>query len=166
MKRLHIAGGALVFAAVFLAVALWPRSTGDGPEPVRWGRDACAHCRMILSRPGFAGELRDRDGRLTRYDDLGCLFTALARVHTQTPEGWVEDHAGHGWVPLLGATFVRGAGSSTPMGSGLLAFQGADEASAFGRAHAATVVPFEDLLRSGGQEAAEGHAENEVRKGP
>jgi nitrous oxide reductase accessory protein NosL len=105
---------------------------------------------MNLSRPGFAGEMRDHEGRLTRYDDVGCLLRAVTGAHHEVPEAWVEDHDGSGWVPLLAAHLVRAEGADTPMGHGLVAFADADAARRFAERAGGAVVPLEDVLRHPG----------------
>ena len=136
----------LVLIAVVIGVVFFWPAPASGPEPIAYGRDSCASCRMLLSRPGFAGELRAPDGTLTKYDDVGCLLRALAAAHHEMPEAWVEDHAGGGFVSLLSAYVVRGPSDGTPMGSGLVAFAAADEAQAYGTAHAARVMTLADVL--------------------
>ena len=140
-----------VFAAAALAgvAGLWllrpaPRS---GPEPLRYGRDACSRCRMLLSEPGFAGEMRDARGKLTRYDDLGCLLRALREAHAETTEVWVEDRQTKALLPLLKAALVAGKRVKTPMGHGIVAFVDARAARAFADAQGARIVPLEELLR-------------------
>jgi NosL len=135
---------ATTVAFVAGVVFLWPAPAG--PEPVDYGRDACASCRMHMSRPGFAGELRDHDGALTKYDDVGCLVRAILAGHREVPEAWVEDHAGGAFVPLLAAHLVRAEPETTPMGSGLVAFADAGAAREFAVAHGARVTTFEDVL--------------------
>lgn len=146
MKRLVIAAGLLTAAVVLAVLVLGPRP-GEGPEPIAYGRDTCAQCRMILSRPGFAGELRDARGVLTKYDDVGCLLQAMIARHGEMPGAWVEDHAGGELVPLLGATLVRVPATDTPMGRGIVAFAAADAAREYAAAHAGEVVALEDLVR-------------------
>ena len=137
-----IAGCALVGGIVFL----WP-AHGVGSEPINYGRDACAHCRMHISQPGFGGELRDRNGRLTKYDDLGCLLHAMIALHQEIPEAWVEDHAGGGFLPLLTAHLVRAGAGDTPMGSGIVAFGDAGAAAAYAQVHHGEVVQLEDVVK-------------------
>lgn len=138
--------GTALLAIVLGVVFLWP-APRSGPEPIAYGRDTCAHCRMHLSQPGFAGELRDRDGVLTKYDDIGCLLRAMTRKHEEVPEAWVEDHGGGGLIPLVGAHLVRSAGVATPMGGGIVAFREEAVARAFAAEHGGDVAPIEDVLR-------------------
>lgn len=148
----------LAVVCVVAAIVLWPAGRASGPEPIAYGRDACDHCRMVISRPGFGGEMRSRDGTLTRYDDVGCLLRAIASERRETPEAWVEDNAGEGFVPLLDATFVRGP-ITTPMGHGIVAFRSEEKARALAASQKAAVVPLETLLaelaRGGGTALAE-----------
>ena len=144
--------GLLLLALGAFVVLLRP-APRSGPEPLRYGRDACTRCRMLLGEPGFAGEMRDAHGQLTRYDDIGCLIRALQRAHGETPEAWVEDHASHRLVPLLRATLVSAVGSTagqirTPMGYGIVAFADPVGARAFAASHGARVVALEELLRT------------------
>lgn len=137
-----------VIAAVVVigGVVLWPGSH-VGPEPIAHGRDACARCRMPITRPGYAGELRDRTGTLTKYDDVGCLLRAMVAMRDVVPEAWVEDHRTFELVPLLGATLARARAGETPMGSGIVAFANAEDAAAFVRDGGGELVTLETLLR-------------------
>jgi copper chaperone NosL len=134
--------GMLIGAVVFL----WPAAPQHGPEPIAWGRDTCARCRMHLSEPGYAGELRDRHGVLQKYDDVGCLVAAIVDAHAEVPEAWVEDHEGGGFVPLLTAHLVDAAAVRTPMGHGVVAFARSGAAQAFAEAHDGRLVTLEELL--------------------
>jgi copper chaperone NosL len=152
MRPLVAVAGAIAVVVIGV-VFLWP-APSVGPEAITHGRDACAQCRMPLTRPGFAGELRDHAGVLTKYDDLGCMLRAMLATHEEIPGAWVEDHVTFDLVPLLGATIVQTADVETPMASGLVAFVDADAAAAFARAHGAEVVALETLLRDPGRLAA------------
>jgi hypothetical protein len=144
MRTLGLALG-LPLLAIVAVVVLWP-APRTGPVAIAYGRDTCAHCRMHLTQPGFAGELRDARGVLTKYDDVGCMLRAMAALHSEVPEAWVEDHVTAELVPLLATTLVQLRPSDTPMGSGLVAFANADAAAAFARAHDGETVPLEALL--------------------
>ncbi|MGH7894389.1 MAG: nitrous oxide reductase accessory protein NosL [Candidatus Binatia bacterium] len=144
-RTVALAAGLVLGGLVVGVVFLWP-GPGTGPEPLRYGRDTCSHCRMQLTQPGFAAEMRDHDGALTKYDDVGCLLRAILAVHREVPEAWVEDHASGGFVPLLDAYLVREEGSSTPMGYGIVAFKEDSAARAHAAAHTGKVLAFEDVL--------------------
>lgn len=144
MRALAAAVGIAVLAVIAITV-FWPAAR-TGPAPIAYGRDTCDHCRMHLSQPGFAGELRDARGVLTKYDDVGCLLRAMAGMHTEVPEAWVEDHVSGAFMPLLSAVLVRVRPTDTPMGSGIVAFKDRDAAVAFARDERGAAVTLEDLL--------------------
>lgn len=147
MRRLALGVGLTALAAAVGGVVfLWP-APRSGPEPIVYGRDTCAHCRMHLSQPGFAGELRDRNGLLRKYDDVGCMLSAMLALHQAIPEAWVEGHDGGGFIPLVNATLVRAEDIDTPMGSGIVAFEHSAAAAAFAAAHRGAETALEDLLR-------------------
>ena len=146
MKSLVVASGIALLSIVAGVVFFWP-SQRTGAEPITYGRDACAHCRMHISQPGFAAELRDTNGVLTKYDDIGCMLRAMVALHHEVPEVWVEDHDGGGFVPLLGASLVRAEHLETPMGYGIVAFKDATAAAAFARTQGGEVLALEDILR-------------------
>lgn len=138
-----------LLAAVGLLVGtitLWP-APAAGPEPISWGRDMCAMCRMHLSRPGFAGQRRHSDGSVAKYDDVGCLVRAVLNGGGEAGGAWVEDHATGDFVPLRRATLVRADPATTPMGSGLLAFADTAAANRYADAHRASLMTFDDLVR-------------------
>jgi hypothetical protein len=141
-----LAAGVAVLLGVVAAVALlWP--TAAGPVALRYGVDTCAECRMHVSRPGFGGELRDAEGRLTTYDDIGCLVRAMMKQRRAMPGAWVEDRDGRGFVPLAGAHLVRSPGADTPMGGGVVGFADEAAARAFATATGGALVGLEDVVR-------------------
>ena len=147
MRSLALATGLAFVGLVAAVVFLWP-GPGTGPEPIRYGRDACSGCRMPVSQPGFGGEMRDASGTLTKYDDVGCLLRAVLLAHREVPEAWVEDHGGGDFVPLLAAHLVHAERPSTPMGYGIVAFGDEAAARAYAAAHTGRVLGFEDVLRN------------------
>ena len=155
------AAAALVLAAVVGGIVFRPK--GRGPQPIQHGRDACARCRMPVGAPGFAGEIRDRAGAVTVYDDIGCLLDAHREMKDQAAETWVEDRVSGRLVPLGEATLVRG-GETTPMGSGLLAFADAGAAGRFAREHQGKVVTL-DEARQGPQPRADGDTGVDAKPG-
>jgi copper chaperone NosL len=137
---------ALGLAAMVAALELLPSGMKVGPEPIAYGRDTCATCRMHLSQPGFAGELRDRLGTLTKYDDLGCMLRAMIASRGEILEAWVEDHERGELVPLLTATLVRSPNTHTPMGYGVVAFAAPTAGQEYASGHGGEVVRLEDLV--------------------
>jgi copper chaperone NosL len=85
-------------------------------EPV-WGKQACAHCSMLVTEPPPAAQLSRADGTRLFFDDVGCLAAHLDREgEGGAPHLWVR--RGEGWVSATGTRYASGA--RTPMDFGFL----------------------------------------------
>jgi len=96
-----------------------------GPQEVKWDRDTCERCRMVLSDRNFAAQIRYFPNGKTRskvamFDDIGCAILWLEDKPWQADkrtEIWVVDHRDGQWIDARDATYVTGL--LTPMEYGL-----------------------------------------------
>ena len=98
---------------------------GTGAKEVKWDRDACERCRMVLSDRSYAAQIRYLPPNKQRsvvalFDDIGCATLWLAdkpwKDDPQT-EIWVADYRTGDWIDARQATYVKGR--VTPMEFGL-----------------------------------------------
>ncbi len=47
------------------------------PEPIQFGTDQCAYCKMGIADPKFGAELVTAKGRVYKFDALECLVPYL-----------------------------------------------------------------------------------------
>lgn len=100
---------------------------GDWPEgmaEIKWDRDTCSRCSMVISDRRFAAEMRGGEkGIVFKFDDIGCAMIWLREKAREFPwmaepatRLWVADAAGKGdrWLDARKAYFSGGAMS--PMG--------------------------------------------------
>lgn len=110
-----------------LAVACGGIIGGCGVDPgqppsIRYGEEACAHCRMIISDDRFAAALVTTRGDTRKFDDIGCLVDHEAGQRPPPATTyWVRDFAGGDWLDARAATYVQSAKIHSPMGYGLRA---------------------------------------------
>lgn len=102
-----------LLAAVPLLGACKPQS--EGPEPIRWGREFCPACGMIISEPQFAAEVRGGpENVLTKFDDIGDAINWIDMQGWPAPpkEIWVMDYdsgrAGDQWLDARSAFYRTG----------------------------------------------------------
>ena len=101
-------------AAFVFAIALLACEDASRPvEPV-WGKQACAHCAMLLSEPRFAAELTTQAGDRFFFDDPGCMAAFVRERGPRVRGMWV--HGENGWIDAKTARF-RG-GEKSPMDYG------------------------------------------------
>lgn len=48
------------------------------PEPINFGTDQCALCKMNISDHKFGAEIVTKKGRIYKYDAAECMFNALS----------------------------------------------------------------------------------------
>ena len=115
----HILLRVAVFLLGLTAAACGPA----GPEPIQFGTDQCAYCRMTIADPNYGAELITDKGRVLKYDAAECLIDhlndgapphrALYAVAYDTPG---ELH------PVDSLAFVIASEFRSPMGANLAAF--------------------------------------------
>ncbi|MDD3447964.1 MAG: hypothetical protein PHF72_02890 [Gammaproteobacteria bacterium] len=114
----------LLLSAAVAVLSACGGDPGTGPAEVKWDRDVCERCLMILSDRRFSAQIRgwpkgDRS-RVYYFDDVGCGMLWLDQQPWKDDprvEFWVNDHRDGHWIDARKAWYVRGF--TTPMEYGL-----------------------------------------------
>lgn len=104
-----------------------------GPQPIRYGQDECAACKMTLVNRHYGAEFISGRGKVYKFDDLNCLLAHARRTTPADPraKSVVVDFTNpNNFLPVADAWFLHHPGLRTPMGSGLAAFASQDELEA------------------------------------
>ena len=112
-------------AAVLLLLAGCSGEPGSGPVEVKWDRDVCTRCNMVLSDRQHSAQVRYTPanggrGQVKKFDDLGCAVLWLDQQPWRGDPGveiWVNDHRDGHWIDARTAFYVTGR--HTPMQYGL-----------------------------------------------
>ncbi|AKH20823.1 multidrug ABC transporter ATPase [Sedimenticola thiotaurini] len=108
---------------------------GTGPDDVKWDRETCERCRMVLSDRNHSAQIRyypanKKRSKVMKFDDIGCAVIWLEdKPWKDDPKTqiWVTDRHGGGWLNAREAFYIKG--DLTPMEYGLGAQQEAAEGS-------------------------------------
>lgn len=123
---------ALLLGAL-LALSSCQAADGDGPEPVKFDRDVCQRCGMIISDRLFAAEVRGGPRQHTfKFDDVGCAAAWLAtQPYAADPATriWVTRLSDGAWVNAREAHYL--GGKTSPMGYGFGAVDANDPGVGF-----------------------------------
>lgn len=102
----------------------------EGMTPIKWDRDVCQRCKMIISEPRFAVEIKGGPKKTVfKFDDIGCAATWWLEKQAEYPwmtdvstGFWVGDYRGKGkkWLNALTAHYQ--AGRTSPSGYNYAAF--------------------------------------------
>lgn len=109
MNRRALLAGLLALAAC---------SRADGPVDPVWGKEPCAHCRMLVGDKAHAAQA-SHDGERRYFDDLGCMVLWLEDRRFAGARAWARDAEDGRWVDARTARYSDGA--RTPMDFGLAA---------------------------------------------
>ncbi len=104
MNRRDLLRG-LVLAAIVACT-----KTDEAVDPV-WGKEPCAHCRMLVGERRYAAQVVS-DGDRKYFDDIGCMVSFLAEHKAE--RSWVRVDGR--WADAKGARYAKGA--KTPMDFG------------------------------------------------
>ena len=115
----------LFYSSLLLLVLVGCSGEPDtGPGKVRWDREICPRCAMVISDHNYAAQVRggpaEKKAKLYTFDDIGCAVIWLDKQDWKDDartEIWVSNHANGDWLDARTAQYVTG--KITPMGYGL-----------------------------------------------
>ena len=119
LARVGAAGLALTPLAGLLS-ACGKNALPEGMVEIKWDRDACARCSMIISDRRFAAQLKGGPkGESFKFDDVGCAIVWLGKQPWGADPAtriWVTDstdQTGGRWLDARKALYV--GGKTSPM---------------------------------------------------
>lgn len=119
MRKVVLVLALAAVAGLVVALVLRGRPLPDGPVPIVWNREPCAHCHMLVGEPAFAAEVVTTAGDVVVFDDPGCLVRYLEERKPDVHRIWFHDSTGDRWLSAAEVGFVPGA--ETPMNYGMRA---------------------------------------------
>lgn len=91
-------------------------SSADAPVDPVWGKQACAHCAMLVSDKAHGAQALDERGERLYFDDLGCLIAWAAKHPQPHPKHWVRRADTQDWGVPEQTKYVRSAHSPMDFG--------------------------------------------------
>ncbi len=132
-RRVLSGAGGLLLAPLAAALTACGRSGWpEGMVEIKWDRDTCARCSMVISDRRFAAELRGGPkNEAFKFDDVGCLVFWLRDKAKDFPwllepatRIWVADYSGRPesptWLDARSAHYA--GGKHSPMAYGYAAY--------------------------------------------
>lgn len=117
--------------AAIVIVASSMIGCATGPEPIRYGKEACDHCKMTIIDKKAGGEIVTVKGKVFRFDDTRCLIDYLksgAIKKDAEVKIYLVDYSGDGnFIPSDKAFLLQSDALHTPMSGNVAVFR--DEAS-------------------------------------
>jgi len=108
-----------------LAASMGFTGCQNGPQPIRYGQDNCAFCKMAFTDKRFGAEVCTRKGKLYKYDDFHCLLAALQAddpAQKDIAGIYFVDFTGGPWIAAEKGFLIRSDVFRTPMNGNIAAF--------------------------------------------
>lgn len=119
------------------------------PPEVKWGKDTCDRCKMIIDDPRFAAAYRLTSGQQRQFDDIGGMVLHIKDEAEKIASIWVRDYSGARWLAADSAFYVQGARLTSPMGYGVAAVDSEEAAKALAQETGGEVFSWPQLLERG-----------------
>ncbi|MBK9337338.1 MAG: nitrous oxide reductase accessory protein NosL [Lewinellaceae bacterium] len=118
-------------AGIALLLPLFFVQCSTGPQPIHYGTDNCAFCKMTLMDKRYGAEIMTKKGKAFKFDDVNCLvlFEQEGTVKPEDVAGrYITDFAHEGvLLELEKALFLHSDNLKTPMASQVAAFATPDD---------------------------------------
>ncbi|HEY8918912.1 MAG TPA: nitrous oxide reductase accessory protein NosL [Chitinophaga sp.] len=118
-------------------------------EPIDYGHDACAHCKMTIIDKRFAAEIVTEKGKAYKFDDLACLlkYTEEENFNSIGMILFVSDYSkpDNNFLDAHQAVYLHSGIFKSPMNGNLAAFASAKEAAPFKDSLQSDLLKLEDL---------------------
>lgn len=144
-RRLFLAGAALTPLAL---TGCGGGPAAAAPPDISYGRDTCDRCGMIISDERFAAAVTSEESEPLLFDDAGEMVETVAETGLESRYAWARDHGGAGWLDATKAVYVRGDESTTPMGTGVVAFGKRDGAASFQAEFGGEILTWDEMIAS------------------
>jgi len=143
-----------VYIYTLMAFLTFITACGNDPEPIIFGEDNCAHCKMMITDEKYGAELVTDKGKIYKYDSIECL---LEQLHNQT---FRDDQIGSMWVidfsnprTLIDARtayYTQNDEFRSPMGLNVQAFQRQQDFEKFFNENGGEKFTWDELMQFAG----------------
>lgn len=115
-----------VTAAVAAFFILSLSSCKAQPEPIAYGKDNCAECKMTIMDPKFGGEIITKKGRIFKFDDAHCLVNYIKNGKVKEADIaktlFINYEQGNEFLDVKSLFFVVSPQLKSPMNSNAASF--------------------------------------------
>ncbi len=120
------------------------------PEPILFGTDDCAHCKMRIADGRFGAEMITSKGRVLKFDAIECMAGYYGE-HVQSPSDihsmWTIDYSKpQTLVRVEPAFFLHSLSLPSPMGMFLSSFENRADLELVREKHPGDVVDWNGVL--------------------
>ncbi len=120
------------------------------PQPIDFGGDQCAYCRMMITEPEFGTQTLNNQGRSFKFDSIECMAAyELTSDDTENiHSSWVPDFLNRDeWMEARSAVYLHSETLRSPMGLNLSAYANRQSALEMQQEYGGEIILFDEVLR-------------------
>jgi copper chaperone NosL len=124
-------------------------SCSQKPQPINYGKEACAFCKMTIMDKKFAGEIVTQKGKNFHFDDVHCLagYMHENKMNEKDVTVYVNDFSGaHNFLKAGESFFVKDTSLNTPMNGHFAAFSSQTQAQQYIQQHGGSLLSFSQIV--------------------
>lgn len=137
--------------SVILVFSLFMTACGKEevkPAAIDHKTDKCDVCNMSVANNQFATEVALENGKILKFDDIGCMFKWEKEHEGKTVEKeFVRDFTSKEWVEANKAYFVYDKEVRTPMAYNMISFKEKKDAEEYATKNKGTNMTYDQLKK-------------------
>lgn len=141
----------LLSNGVAIIIALLLAACSVSPEPIRYGVDACYHCKMTMVDDKFGAEVVTQKGKVYKFDDSNCLtaFLQQSNIKTENIAHFliIDWHSPGTLIDARQAFYVRADQLNSPMAGNVAAFATREQADHYREQWQGTALDWNTLTQ-------------------
>lgn len=136
---------------ITLILCLLLAACSHTPQPILYGKDACAHCKMTIMDKRFAAEVITAKGKVFKFDAAECMVDFLNEnpaIASDAKSTFLVNNfnSREQFTDARRSFFLRDSSLSSPMGGNLAAFISLSAAKAAKKDRSAQIYLWPSLL--------------------
>lgn len=118
-------------------------------QPIRFGEDNCAYCKMIISDQRYGAELLTTKGKDYKFDSIECMAAYVLMDQTGTEDLhsiWVIDfNSPEKFIDAQKTHYLHSSQLKSPMSLNFSAFENLENAKAVQNVYPGEIIAWNDV---------------------
>ena len=138
-------GGSILMLIIVSAAVLM--GCEPKPQPINYGSDECAYCRMMITDAEFGSQIVNKQGRSYKFDSVECMAAYdLTEESENFHSKWVPNFLNREeWLMAENAEYLHSETLRSPMGLFLSAYKDRDSAEEMKEEYGGDIVDYETV---------------------
>lgn len=125
--------------------------SSGGPQPINYGKDQCAYCRMSVSDARFGCQLMTTKGRAFHFDDVQCVIAHVKKGNIAAEDVanyYLPDYSNDNkLLPAEGLYLLKSESLKSPMRGDIAAFASEADLEEVKEVHGGETLTWADLWK-------------------